>query len=430
MEHAPRQRKGIASATIVQAITLVAVGSAACMVAAFAADPAWWTLPGTGTRSAVVAQQVVTNDGVVSTNYVRNDYAVVTQGQLKQFTVRAVDELNDGLPSGAGPVLNAMVSNWAADYATNGYSASHPKPSDYTAMTVGQLKYVAGLVDSQLSLAGYAGLTPSWLQVNTNTDNALANVGQLKEAFDFDLSVAPQPITNFFVTIPSEGEMDLSWSAPAQNNNATLLTLEQSTDGGATWTAVGLLPANETNFIATNLGTGSNYSYRVTSANSQGSSSQAINPGSATPPPPSPTPTANVDGSGDAVLSWTAVTGATSYKVEREALATGTWSELDTTTDTTYTDINSGDGGHHYRITAIVNGSVKSSVSGEYPTSSYIVIPLDVDDPDAPLLPIAFNNHGNVLLASGSDPSVWKFWTHGARGTVGLDAAYGMNNND
>ncbi len=182
------KREKLSSATITQTLALVLLCSGMFILTSYAADPGWWSSSGTGTEPAVHAPQVVTNDGVVTTNYVPNPYAVVTQGQLKQFTVRAVDELNGNLPGGAGTNLNSMVSNWASDYATHGYNSDNIKPSDYTAMNVGQLKYIGNKVWSQLVAAGYTNAVPTWLQRNINSDNSVANLGQLKEVFDFDLS--------------------------------------------------------------------------------------------------------------------------------------------------------------------------------------------------------------------------------------------------
>lgn len=162
------------------------------------ADPSWWSSPGTGTQSAVIAPQVVTNNGVVTTNYAPQPYAAVNQGQLKHFTVRAVDALNSGLPGGAGTNLNTLVQGWAQDYASNGYTnnTNNPyKPSDYTAINVGQLKYIGNLVWAQLVTNGYTNAVPTWLHQNTNTDNQLANIGQLKQVFAFDLSTNTQPVT-------------------------------------------------------------------------------------------------------------------------------------------------------------------------------------------------------------------------------------------
>ena len=133
--------------------------------------------------------QVVTNNGVVTTNYIQNDHAVVNQGQLKLFTTKAVAELNADLPGGAGTNLNNMVSNWASDYATNGYSATNIKPSDYTAMNVGQLKYIGNKVWSRLVVEGFTNSPPPWLAKNVNSDYQLANLGQLKSLFNFDLTL-------------------------------------------------------------------------------------------------------------------------------------------------------------------------------------------------------------------------------------------------
>jgi hypothetical protein len=133
---------------------------------------------------------ITTNAGVVTTNFAPNDYAAVTQGQLKQFTARAVDELNANLSGGAGTNLNSMMSNWAADYATNGYGSTNIKPSDYTAMNVGQVKYIGNKIWSRLVSGGYTNAIPSWLGQSTNTDNALANLGQLKSVFNFSLTTS------------------------------------------------------------------------------------------------------------------------------------------------------------------------------------------------------------------------------------------------
>jgi hypothetical protein len=188
MNLTPKKLEEISSATITQTLGLILTCSALCALTAYAADPSWWSSPGTGSQAAVLAPQVVTNNGVVTTNYIPNDYAVATQGQLKQFAARAVDELNANLSGGAGTNLNTMMSNWAVDYVTNGYNSTHIKPSDYTAINVGQLKYIGNKIWARLVAGGYTNAVPSWLAQNTNSDNALANLGQLKEVFNFSLT--------------------------------------------------------------------------------------------------------------------------------------------------------------------------------------------------------------------------------------------------
>jgi hypothetical protein len=139
------------------------------------AGPAWWT-----SRGAVSGTP--------------NPYAAVNQGQLKQFTSQAVAELNADFATfgGAGTALNNLVTGWQQDYATNNYASTsnptHPyKPSDFQAVNVGQLKYIGSLIYGQLALAGYTA--PSWIVANATTDKAVANIGELKTVFNFDLTL-------------------------------------------------------------------------------------------------------------------------------------------------------------------------------------------------------------------------------------------------
>ncbi|HUB65882.1 MAG TPA: putative Ig domain-containing protein, partial [Candidatus Methylacidiphilales bacterium] len=223
-----KSRQDIRSAAIVQSFWLILACCGLFALTAYASDPSWWSTPGpNGAPSAIVPEQVVTNNGVVTTNYITNDYAVITQGQLKQFTVRAVDYLNANLTDGAGTNLNSMVSNWAADYATNGY-ATNPanptrpyEPSDFQVENVGQVKYIGNLVWSQLVAAGYTNAAPSWLEQDTNTDHAVANVGQLKEVFNFDLSAwqpAPIPQITSPATVTASVGVQFSYTITASNN--------------------------------------------------------------------------------------------------------------------------------------------------------------------------------------------------------------------
>ena len=258
-----RKKREESSATMAPTLWAIAGFSLVFALAASASDPSWWS-----SRGAVHAPVVTTNSGVVTTNYAPNPYAVVTQGQLKQFTARAVDELNADLATngGAGTNLNALVSNWAQDYLTNGYATNtaNPtkpyKPSDFTAMNVGQLKTIAGMVYGRLSAVGYVELAPSWLHQSTNTDNVVANLGQLKQVFDFDLSL---PGASGLTATPSgSGTIDLSWTLPSTNNAASWLIEQQNTNG--TWNVItNLTNPDATNYLVTGLTNGTTYNFQV-----------------------------------------------------------------------------------------------------------------------------------------------------------------------
>jgi hypothetical protein len=259
----PRKKRDETSATITQTLWLISACSALCAVTALGSPPAWWS-----TRGAVVAPEVTTNDGVVTTNYVPNDYAAVTQGQLKQFTARAVDELNANLTGGAGTNLNGIVSNWAADYATNGYGATNIKPSDYTAMNVGQLKYIGNEVWARLVAGGYTSSAPTWLALNTNSDNEAANLGQLKEIFNFEFSSLSAP-TGVVVSFSGTGAT-ISWSD--SGSGILNFIIQSSTDGGTTWSTLTSVSGSTFSTSVSGLTLGGDYQFRVSASNGGGSS--------------------------------------------------------------------------------------------------------------------------------------------------------------
>lgn len=252
----PHKKRNEASATMIQSLCLIVACCGLLMVTAYASIPAWWSSTGTGSQGAVVSEQVVTNSGVVTTNYVPDDYAVVTEGQVKQFTTRAVNNLNTNLTGGAGTNLNNLVAGWEANYATNGYNATNHPASDYQTMNVGQLKYIGNLVWGQLVTNGYTYAVPSWLAQNTNTDNSAALVGQLKETFDFDLTQTFASPTNMVVAVSGTQAL-LNWSETSADASYVI----QESTNGTTWTTIGT--SGVANFTATTLGLGTNYYFRV-----------------------------------------------------------------------------------------------------------------------------------------------------------------------
>lgn len=142
----------------------------ASLVNVIAAPPAWWASRGATNTTPL------------------NDNAAVNQGQLKQFTQKAVQELNARAPGGAGTELNGLVNGWIQAYSPEGYSASNPLPADFEAMNSGQLKWIASKIHACLVAIRYKDAPPPWLVRNPTTDNQLVNLGQLKTVFNFDLT--------------------------------------------------------------------------------------------------------------------------------------------------------------------------------------------------------------------------------------------------
>ena len=124
---------------------------------ASAAGPSWWV-----TR------------GVVNTNLTANDYAAVNQGQVKNVASNAWAEMNANLPGGAGSNVLALINSFS-------------RTNNYQTVNVGQLKYVAKPFYDRLIAVGYTNAYP-WSGSTTPNDYAIANIGQLKNLFAWDIT--------------------------------------------------------------------------------------------------------------------------------------------------------------------------------------------------------------------------------------------------
>ncbi|MDX9795012.1 MAG: hypothetical protein RBU24_16020, partial [Kiritimatiellia bacterium] len=127
-------------------------GGAAC-----AAAPAWWAARGV-------------TDGAAPAG----DFAAAVQGQVKWIARQAAAEFDAWLApaGGAGPAVSDLL-------------ASFSLTNNFRAVTLGQLKNAAAPFHDRLAEVGLATNCP-W--AGRPADSALANVGQVKALFAFDLS--------------------------------------------------------------------------------------------------------------------------------------------------------------------------------------------------------------------------------------------------
>lgn len=97
-------------------------------------------------------------------------------GQLKWIATNSYAELEAYLPGSAGAELRTVLENWLTD-GTN-----------YALVNIGQLKFLASLFYDRLIEEGYTNAYP-WIDDPTNAnDFAMANIGQVKNVFSFDLT--------------------------------------------------------------------------------------------------------------------------------------------------------------------------------------------------------------------------------------------------
>ena len=142
---------------------------------ACAQAPSWWT-----TRA------------VLATNATPRDFAPVNQGQVKWLATQAAAEFDEKLQaySGAGDQITALVGS----FTTN---------NNYLPVNAGQLKHTVAPFYDRLFTLGLTNCYPPGAGVpypwsgssNKANDFALANIGQTKYVFSFDLTAAA-PVTS------------------------------------------------------------------------------------------------------------------------------------------------------------------------------------------------------------------------------------------
>ena len=136
--------------------------------------PSWWT-----------------NRSVLTTN-AANDFAALTQGQLKWMATNACAELEANLPGGAGIYVRNLVA---------GFTLSN----NYYPVNVGQLKCTATSFYDRLIAEGYTNSYP-WTETTTDDcDFAMANIGQLKNVFGFDLDTDADGLPDWWEILFSGG---------------------------------------------------------------------------------------------------------------------------------------------------------------------------------------------------------------------------------
>jgi hypothetical protein len=188
--------KSTSSDSRVRSLRLLLALACLLPLLALAAPPGWWT-----------------DRQVLDPNAAKSDFGSVNQGQLKNMAKKAYAELRNALPSEIwttpqGQALAALVDSW-----------NPAQTGNFDIINQGQLKAVAKKFYDVLILHGYTDAYP-WTGATTAAANdALANLGQLKNLFSFDL------------TRDSDGDGIPDWQETKFNlnpfNGQTNLTLSQ-----------------------------------------------------------------------------------------------------------------------------------------------------------------------------------------------------------
>jgi alpha-tubulin suppressor-like RCC1 family protein/fibronectin type 3 domain-containing protein len=177
--------------------------------------------------------------------------------------------------------------------------------------------------------------------------------------------VAPPTVPTGLTAAPGNARVSLSWTAVS---GATSYKLRRSTVSGSGYADFAGNTATGTTLVNTGLTNGTPYYYVVAAVNAGGSSAWSAQV-AATPvaPPVAPTGVTAVSGNAQARIAWTAVAGATSYKVQRSTVSGSGYADFagNTTTALTLTHTGLTNGTVYYYVVYAVNAGGSSAASAQ-----------------------------------------------------------------
>jgi hypothetical protein len=168
-------------------------------------DWSWcgWNIDDVELRGELAVPPWWVTRAVLELNQVPNDFAAVNAGQLKKFVQAAVEEMDSTLLCGAGSGLHAL---------TNTFSTIN----NYRAVNMGQLKNVVDTLEDWLTGIGLPHASP-WT-ADPARDYAVANLGQLKQAFNLTFPTTFNPQLSVVSgagpngSVAPSGSLRLAWT--------------------------------------------------------------------------------------------------------------------------------------------------------------------------------------------------------------------------
>ena len=255
--------------------------------------------------------------------------------------------------------------------------------------------------------------------VSGGTSSGSSNSGGSNSGGSTSGTSAPTPPMGLTATA-SSGQVALTWSA---STGATSYTVSRSTTTGGPY--VNIASPGTASYTDTAVTSGATYYYVVSATNSTGTSANSPEAGAtlmSTPlmsAPAAPTGLVATAGNAQVALTWTASSGATSYKINRSTTNGGPYTNIATVTTSSYTDSAVTNGTTYYYVVTASNSagqgppSIQSAATPAMPT----VVPA------APASVNAVDGASHVTVSwaavSGATSyNVYRSTTQGARGTL------------
>ena len=331
---------------------------------------------------------------------------VYYDGTAADWEIITIDYGNENLTDAARHYVTLKP---AAPTVKIGNSAASGKPQLTWRAVYGATSYRIYRSTSRVSGYSLLGTTTATSYTNTGAKAGTTYYYRVKACNDTGLSpysnivsgqvksVTPKPSAPVVKIGHSatSGKPMLTWNAVS---GATSYKVYRATSQNGTYSLLGTVTA--TSYTNTGAKAGTTYYYRVKACNDAGLSPYSnIVSGqvkTATPKPAAPVVRIGHSAtSGKPMLTWNAVSGATSYKVYRATSQNGTYSLLGTVTVTSYTNTGAKAGvTYYYKVTA-VNDSGESAFSNIVSGQSKAVTP----KPSAPVVKIGHSaSSGKPML--------------------------------
>ena len=265
-------------------------------------------------------------------------------------------------PIPIAPVLNSIIPSTDTDgnIDLSWNSITHATSYDIYKSTGGSFSLLQNVISTSFTDSGLIDGTYRYKIKAKNADGTSGFSNEKSVTVQFPLPVPIAPVLNSITPDPDiDGDIDLSWN---QVSGATEYNIYRKISGGS-YTRIARISG--TSYIDYGL-TDGNYYYKVKAINIEGSSldSNVVSVSiSILIPPPPPPPVVipsvpvldpfipNVDIDGIVTLTWTAISGAESYKIYRSKDG-GTYEIITTVNTSSYTDIILEDGIYIYKIKA------------------------------------------------------------------------------
>jgi fibronectin type 3 domain-containing protein len=271
----------------------------------------------------------------------------------------------------AATSANAQVNlTWNASSGATGYYVKRSTTSG----TETQIAAQAGTGYTDNSVANgtkYFYVVAAYNSYGTSTDSAEVNATP---------TAPPPPTPTGISATAGDKQVVLAWNAVT---GATSYHVKRSTSSGTE----AQVSAPTTNaFTDTGLTNGTKYFYVVTAVGGSGESgnSAEVNatPQAAVSIPAVPTGLIATAGDGTASLTWTAVSGATSYHVKRSTTSGSGYAQVGAPTSSSFADSGLTDGTTYFYVVSAVNSAGESGNSSQVsatPAAAAVNVTITVD---------------------------------------------------